>query len=84
MLACIRDDELFVTDLASGEERKPTAGANETISNGTAEFVAQEEMDRSRGYWWSPTTKLLAYQQTDTTGVERFHIADPVNPEQTT
>jgi dipeptidyl-peptidase-4 len=80
-LACVRNGELFVTDVATQQERQLTTGASETVSNGTAEFVAQEEMDRQHGYWWSPDSKLIAYQQTDTAGVERFHIADPARPE---
>lgn len=80
-LACVRDGEIYVTDLASGTERKITTGAGGTITNGTAEFVAQEEMDRMQGYWWSPDSHSIAYQQTDTAGLETFHILDPLHPE---
>jgi dipeptidyl-peptidase-4 len=80
-LACVRDGEIYVTDLASGEERRITSGAGGTITNGTAEFVAQEEMDRVHGYWWSPDSRRIAYQQTDTAGMETFHILDPLHPE---
>src|SRR3546814_6792252 len=31
-----------------------TQGASDTVSWGTAEFVAQEEMGLRTGYWWSP------------------------------
>ncbi len=81
LLACVRDGEIYVTDLESGKERKITSGAGGSISNGTAEFVAQEEMDRMQGYWWSPDSKSIAYQQTDTAGLETFHILDPLHPE---
>jgi len=80
-LACVRDGEIHVTDLSTGQERQVTSGAGGTISNGTAEFVAQEEMDRMQGYWWSPDGNSIAYQQTDTTGMETFHILDPLHPE---
>lgn len=80
-LACVRDGEIYVTDLASGEERQITTGAGGTITNGTAEFVAQEEMSRVHGYWWSPDSRWIAYQQTDTAGMETFHILDPLHPE---
>jgi dipeptidyl-peptidase-4 len=80
-LACVRGGEIYVTDLSSGEERQITGGAGATISNGTAEFVAQEEMDRVHGYWWSPDSRWIAYQQTDTAGMETFHILDPLHPE---
>ncbi len=81
LLACVRDSEVYVTELASGEERKVTSGAGGTVSNGLPEFVAQEEMGRFRGYWWSPDSAVIAFQQTDTAGMEVFHIADPMHPE---
>ncbi|HJT35159.1 MAG TPA: DPP IV N-terminal domain-containing protein [Pirellulales bacterium] len=80
-LACVRDGEIYVTDLASGEERQITTGAGGSITNGTAEFVAQEEMQRVHGYWWSPDSRWIAFQQTDTAGMETFHILDPLHPE---
>ncbi|TMQ73579.1 MAG: S9 family peptidase, partial [Candidatus Eisenbacteria bacterium] len=80
-VACVRDHDLFVTGVASGEERRLTEGGNATVTNGEAEFVAQEEMARSQGYWWSPDGRTLAYQHTDLTGVEVLRIADPAHPE---
>jgi dipeptidyl-peptidase-4 len=80
-LACVRDGEIYVTDLSSGHERRITSGAGGTITNGTAEFVAQEEMDRMQGYWWSPDSRSIAYQQNNTAGMETFHILDPLHPE---
>ena len=80
-LACVRNGEIYITDLATGGERKLTSGAGGTITNGLAEFVAQEEMDRFAGYWWSPDGSAMAYQRTDTSPEETFYIADPVHPE---
>lgn len=79
-VACVRNGEIHVTDIASGKEARVTSGAGGTVSNGEAEFVAQEEMSRFHGYWWSPDNSKIAYQQTDTAGMETFYIADPVNP----
>lgn len=87
-LACVRNGEVFVNSIFVTdppfwrEDAQITSGAGGTITNGTAEFVAQEEMDRMRGYWWSPDGKWIAYQQTDTAGMETFHILDPLHPEQ--
>ncbi|MBC7835879.1 MAG: DPP IV N-terminal domain-containing protein [Phycisphaerales bacterium] len=81
----VRDGEVYVIDIETGKERAMTSGATiangGTISNGLAEFVAQEEMGRFHGYWWSPDSKQIHFQQTDTAGMEVFSIADPVNPE---
>lgn len=51
-----------------------------TVSWGSAEFVAAEEMDRGRGYWWSPDGARLAVARVDTAPVTRWWIADPANP----
>jgi dipeptidyl-peptidase-4 len=75
------DRELHVIDAAAGTMRAVTSGASATLSHGTAEFVAQEEMSRSRGFWWSPDSATLLVQQTDESGVEVRHIADPLHPE---
>jgi dipeptidyl-peptidase-4 len=63
-----------------------TASMNGTAGNGSvtwglAEFIAAEEMGRTRGYWWSPDGTRLLVQRTDDSPVLRWHIADPANPE---
>lgn len=73
----IRDQNLFVIDLRSGQERALTTDGKGLIQNGVAEFVAQEEMDRSTGYWWSPDDTRIAFTRIDDTPVqevERFEI----------
>ncbi len=80
-VACVRNGDLYVIDIETGKERRLTEGANETLTHGLAEFVAQEEMARMHGYWWSPDSESLVYQETDTSGVETLHIADPAHPE---
>ncbi|MGF1457371.1 MAG: S9 family peptidase [Alphaproteobacteria bacterium] len=61
----VRDNELFVYELASGWETQLTTDANGTVRNAVAEFVAQEELDRDTGYWWSPDDRLVAFTQID-------------------
>ncbi|QMU75178.1 S9 family peptidase [Streptacidiphilus sp. PB12-B1b] len=51
------------------------------VSWGQAEFIAQEEMDRNRGYWWSPQGDRLLAARVDDSPVQRWWIADPANPE---
>jgi len=80
-VAAVSGRELHVIDLEQKSERAITSGATETIEHGVAEFVAQEEMDRREGYWWSPDSKSLAYQETDNSGVETRFIVDPLHPE---
>lgn len=73
----IRDQDVFVIDLSSGVERALTTDGDGLIQNGVAEFVAQEEMDRSTGYWWSPDEARVAFTRIDDSPVqevERFEI----------
>src|SRR5262249_58454928 len=78
----VRDHDVFVFDLATGKERRVTTGGSERVTHGLAEFVAQEEMNRFSGYWWSPDSKFIAYEEADATGVEVWHVADPARPGQ--
>ena len=48
---------------------------------GLAEFVAAEEMERQRGYWWSPDGERIAAARVDERPVRVWHIASPVDPE---
>ncbi|MDB5364428.1 MAG: Dipeptidyl-peptidase, partial [Rhodospirillales bacterium] len=80
-IAAVKDGELYVLGLGGAKPRKLTSGATATVTNGLAEFVAQEEMDRSRGFWWSPDAKLIAFERADVAKVERRWIADPLHPE---
>jgi dipeptidyl-peptidase-4 len=76
----VRDNDVHVLDLASQKATRVTTGGTEMIPHGLAEFVAQEEMARFNGYWWSPDSKQIAYQETDHRGVEVWHVADPAYP----
>lgn len=80
-LAYVKGHDLYVRDLASGKERRLTTGGSEELSHGRAEFVAQEEMSRYSGFWWSPDSRALAYQETDHRGMERFAVGDAATPE---
>src|SRR4051812_25697224 len=73
------DRELHLVDLTldTPAERAITTGASTTISHATAEFVAQEEMSRNRGHWWSPDSQTLLCQETDESQVEVRYVADP-------
>jgi dipeptidyl-peptidase 4 len=61
----VRDQNLIVFDRATGKERALTNDGKDTLSWGVAEFVAQEEMDRTRGHWWSPEDGVLAVARVD-------------------
>ncbi|QAY80011.1 S9 family peptidase [Sphingosinicella sp. BN140058] len=64
-LSFLRDQNLYVLELASGTEKALTSDGGGTLSWGAAEFVAQEEMRRYTGYWWSPDDRYLAVARVD-------------------
>jgi dipeptidyl-peptidase 4 len=77
-VAFVRDQNLHLYDLAARREQALTSDGGGPIKNGMAEFVAQEEMDRSTGYWWAPDDRHIAFARVDETPVkitERFEIA---------
>jgi dipeptidyl-peptidase 4 len=53
----------------------------DTVTWGSADFIAGEEMGRQRGYWWSPDGTSIAVERCDTAAVQVWHIADPAHPE---
>jgi dipeptidyl-peptidase 4 len=81
LVAYVSGGALRVHDLATGADRAlaDPAGAD-GVSFGLAEFVAAEEMGRTRGYWWAPDGAAILVARVDETPVQRWHIADPANP----
>jgi dipeptidyl-peptidase-4 len=77
-VAYVRDQNLYGYDIATKQEKALTTDGGGPIKNGMAEFIAQEEMDRSTGYWWAPDGKHIAFARVDETPIkvtERFEIA---------
>lgn len=81
-VAAVSGNEVHVIEISTGKSHSVTQGATETLSHGLAEFVAQEEMSRFRGFWWSPDSTQLAFQETDESDVELLYIPDLARPEQ--
>jgi dipeptidyl-peptidase-4 len=66
----VRDQNLYAIDLATGAERPLTSEGKGTVTCGTAEFVAQEEMDRRTGTWWAPNDSRVAVECYDEANVQ--------------
>ena len=64
-LSFVRDRRLWTGPV--GADAKPVTPEEkaDTVHWGEAEFVAQEEMDRFTGYWWSPTDARIAVERFD-------------------
>lgn len=69
-LSYVRDQDLYIKHIKTGKETRLTTDGQGAIKNAMAEFVAQEEMKRMTGYWWSPDEKHIAFTQVDESPVE--------------
>ena len=81
-IAFVQDAALFAVDINTSEVNR-LCGPSETeenISWGLADFVAAEELERVRGYWWNTDSQSLIVERVDEKNVEVAWIADPANP----
>ena len=69
-ISFIRDQNIFIYEIEKQRVVQLTTDGGGAIKNGMAEFVAQEEMDRMTGYWWSKDENFLAFTRTDESDVE--------------
>ncbi len=72
---------LRVVGTDGSDDRAVAGPAAAEVTWGLAEFVAAEEMERFRGYWWAPDGDRLLVARVDNAPVQRWHIADPEHPE---
>ncbi|MCK5911206.1 MAG: DPP IV N-terminal domain-containing protein [Caulobacter sp.] len=72
----VRDQNLYIKPATGGTETALTTEGKDALSFGTAEFIAQEELDRFTGYWWSPDEARIVYTRVDESGVDIVPRAD--------
>lgn len=85
-VAFVSEYNLYVAELPADPKHNATVHALTTEGTaerffGLPEFVAQEEMSRFDGYWFSPDGTRALVAVVDESGVEAFAIADPSRPE---
>ena len=76
-VAFMRDNNLFVKDLATGEEKQFTDdGLYNHIINGAPDWVYEEEFSFSQGFYWSPDSKKIAFMKFDESKVREFQMEE--------
>ena len=78
-IAYVRGSALYMCDMQGNEECLTYKTALD-VTWGVAEFVAAEEMNRQRGYWWSPNSDALVVERVDNSPIDLITIADPSQP----
>jgi dipeptidyl-peptidase-4 len=75
-VAYVQDGELHAVSADGGSPRQLTFGGRENgCVRGVAEYIAQEEMGRAHGFWWSADGRWLAFAEVDESHVPLYHIA---------
>lgn len=72
----VRDNNLYVQDLADGRVVALTSDGSPTTINGTFDWVYEEEFSLRDGFRWSPDGASIAYWQTDASGVKDYYLVN--------
>ena len=76
-VAFMRDNNLFIKDLNTGEEKQfTTDGLYNHIINGAPDWVYEEEFSFSQGFYWSPDSKKIAFMKFDESNVREFQMEE--------
>lgn len=78
-VAYVSKNNLYVEDVKTGNTIRLTNDGNETIVNGTFDWVYEEEFNCRDGFRWSPDGKYISYWQSDTKGTGVFDMIDNVD-----
>ncbi|MFN0133549.1 MAG: DPP IV N-terminal domain-containing protein [Phycisphaerales bacterium] len=83
-VAFVRDNDLWVVDVATATERALTTGGHDKLRHGKNDWVYFEEVfNRSwQAFWWSPDSSRIAYLTIDSSPVPAFTIANDARFEQ--
>jgi dipeptidyl-peptidase 4 len=85
-LAYVRNNNIYVYDLAAQKERQLTTDGSPSILNGRLDWVYQEELygrGNFEAYWWSPDSTKLTYLRFDESPVQDFTVVDHIPYAQT-
>ncbi|MGP2442055.1 prolyl oligopeptidase family serine peptidase [Streptomyces sp. JW3] len=80
-VAYVARGALRVTGAEGGDDRALAEPEAVDVGYGLAEFIAAEEMGRTRGFWWGPDSDRLLVARVDDTPVQRWWISDPARPD---
>ncbi|MGI9166480.1 MAG: DPP IV N-terminal domain-containing protein, partial [Pyrinomonadaceae bacterium] len=81
MIGFVRNNNMYVYDLATQRERRLTTDGSPKILNGRLDWVYQEELygrGNFEAYCWSPDSTMLAYLRLDENPVHEFTVVDHI------
>ena len=75
-VAFVKDNNLYVADVATGSSRQLTFDGSDDILNGVFDWVYEEEFGRADALRWSPDGKHIAFWRSDQKRVKEFTMLD--------
>ena len=80
-VAYVSKNNIYMEDcnLETANRRQITLDGNDTIVNGTFDWVYEEEFDCRDGFRWSGDSRYIAFWQSDTEGTGWFEIINNVD-----
>ncbi|MHC4877194.1 MAG: S9 family peptidase [Planctomycetota bacterium] len=75
-VAYVRERNIYLEDLLSGQITRLTETPNDDVINGTFDWVYEEELGLRDGFRWSPDGQAIAYWQIKTEGVSRIPLVN--------
>ncbi len=83
LVGFVRDNNIYVTDLATGAETALTTDGGDDVINGTSDWVYEEELDLRDAFRWSPDGKRIAFWRFNQSPIRPFYLinADSLYPE---
>jgi dipeptidyl-peptidase-4 len=75
-VAYVRDNDLYVEDIATAAITRLTSDGSPTTVNGTSDWVYEEELNLRDAFRWSPDSARIAYWHFDASGVGSFPLVD--------
>ena len=76
--AFVRNNNIYLTDLATGAERALTRDGSPDIINGTTDWVYEEEFGLRDAFRWSPDGRRIAFLRFDQSAVKPFSLVDEI------
>ena len=73
-VAYVRQNDIYVEDLASGAITRLTQDGSDLVINGGSDWVNEEELDLHDCFRWSPDGDRIAFWQFDLHGVGSFPL----------
>ena len=84
--AFVQNNNLYLVDLETGEEKAITIDGKENqIINGATDWVYEEEFGFAKAWYWSPDGQKIAYYRFDESHVKEFFMTEwgSLYPDQT-